>query len=158
MLTGLFARQVPKVVSLHKMIVIFRFQANLTKRFLHLSSSLDALNIKEIRTYDEVNQHFAEPPRFSVMEFYDEANGPCRMQCSRVKSTLECWDIDIDLLRVDVMSAAELVEYFQIQSVPTLITFHREEPVDREDEFVDDVRLDELIETLVVLSNEDEQE
>jgi thioredoxin-like negative regulator of GroEL len=158
MLTGLFVRRVSKVVSLHKTIAIFSFQANLTKRLLHLSSSLDALQIKEIRTYDEVNQHFAEPPLFSIMEFYDEANGPCQMQCSRVRNTLGCWDIDIDLLRVDVMSAAELVEYFQVQSVPTLITFHREEPVDREDELIDDERLDELIETLIVLSNEDEQE
>ena len=33
-----------------------------------------------------------------------------------------------------------------------------EEPVDREDELIDDERLDELIETLIVLSNEDEQE
>jgi hypothetical protein len=53
------------------------------------------------------------------------------------------------LIRVDVVSAAELTDYFQIEVTPTLISYLNGEAFEHVDGQLDDEEMEEVIQTLV---------
>lgn len=103
-----------------------------------------------LQTYEDMQQYFTERPHsLAVFDFYDNSYGISKMQSARLNSKIETAEVEIDHVKIDVVSSAELADYFKIESVPTLITFVESESVERIDGSVDDDELDELIQDLV---------
>lgn len=65
-----------------------------------------------------------------------------------------CWmqlisPIQIELFRIDVLICPELAAYYKINSLPTIVAFHRSRLLTRLEGFADDKQLDNLIDLLV---------
>ncbi|KAI6214965.1 Thioredoxin [Aphelenchoides besseyi] len=119
------------------------------RRFSYTTTQLS--RALEIRSFQELQDYYDQADdRLAIFEFYDDSQGVCKLQSARLESKVDNADEEnLDLVRVDVLTSVDLANYFEIETVPTLITFFHCETVERKEGTCTDEELQNLIDHLI---------
>lgn len=83
------------------------------------------------RQYRSFNDLISQTPQPLLVDFYANWCGPCRMMApilDQVKQTLKA---NIEIVKIDSERYPQLASQYRIQSLPTLLLFHRGREVQR---------------------------
>ncbi|CAD5222352.1 unnamed protein product [Bursaphelenchus xylophilus] len=124
------------------------FQPKFSQSLYYIN--LRAAHIYGLHSMEDYQNYLAERSgRFALLDFYADWDGTSLLQKDRLATKVETRDEEFDLLQVDVGTAVDVAEYFQVAEVPTLISHDEEGEIDRIVGDVDDETLDEILEDLI---------
>ena len=78
-------------------------------------------------TYETFDEVVLGSERLVLVDFWAEWCGPCKVLAPVIEKVSP--DYDIDFVKINIDDCPELAEAFSIRSIPTLLIFHKEEPV-----------------------------
>jgi thioredoxin len=78
---------------------------------------------------DQFANEVAQQDGFTLVDFYADWCGPCKMVASVVDSVAEEYKDRLKVVKVDADASTELVAKFGVRGLPTLMLFKDGEPV-----------------------------
>ena len=78
-------------------------------------------------TYETFDEVVLGSERLVVVDFFSVLCGPCKVLTPLIEKVST--DYDMDFAKINIDDCPELAEAFSIRSIPTLLIFHKEEPV-----------------------------
>jgi len=78
-------------------------------------------------TSETFNTLVLEPERLVVVDFWAEWCGPCKVLAPMVEKVSS--DYAMDFVKLNIDACPEIAEQYGIRSIPTLLVFHKSEPV-----------------------------
>ncbi|KAI6201292.1 hypothetical protein M3Y96_00826300 [Aphelenchoides besseyi] len=120
-----------------------------SRHFFYTTSQLS--RALEIRSFQELQDYYDQADdRLAIFEFYDDSQGVCKLQSARLQNKIDNADEEnLDLVRVDVLTSVDLANYFEIETVPTLISFFHCETIERKEGNCTDEELQAMIDHLI---------
>ncbi|CAD5216444.1 unnamed protein product [Bursaphelenchus okinawaensis] len=117
--------------------------------FKHLNLVRNA-HIYSLNSMDDYHNYLAGGyGRHALLDFYADWDGTSLLRRERLATKVEARDEEFDLLQVDVGTAVDVAQYFQVEQVPTLISHYDSDELERVVGDVDDETLEDIIEDLI---------
>ena len=103
-------------------------------------------------TYETFDEVVLESKRLVVVDFWAEWCGPCKVLTPLIEKVST--DYDMDFVKINIDDHPELAEAFSIRSIPTLLIFHKEEPVAQSSGVVPEDRLRNELDYALALTDD----
>jgi len=91
-------------------------------------------------------------PRLVVVDFWAEWCGPCKVFAPTLEKVSK--DYDMTFVKVNIDNEPEIAETYGIRSIPTLLIFHKEEPVAQSSGVVPEDRLRNELDYALALTDD----